>query len=281
VEEKNKEYGRDQEPWKIDQECDCVCPCYPNISVDKLVWDGIGWVDEVSAEIGQTVRFACEVKNDGKCRNVTEIEINDLLVGALNYVEGSSILYRNGEEVELEPIVSDHQLTWNLGEITLSPGETLRIEFEVETTEINESINSVEARARCTYDPSLTVEDQDKVVVNIIDRTPPTTEKEVGKPSSPDGYNVTLVTPIWLNATDESGVAYIYYEIWCDLNGNGSIDSDEMVGNETVVGTNTTIYLRDYLGARWDVLVELRWYAVDKSGNRENTHYQKHYVRPL
>jgi hypothetical protein len=37
VEEKNKKYGRDQEPWKINQEC--VCPCYPNISVDKLAWD--------------------------------------------------------------------------------------------------------------------------------------------------------------------------------------------------------------------------------------------------
>lgn len=268
------------------RECDCKCPCKPSVDVNKSVWDESldGWVDEIDSSLGATVRFRCEIENNGTCRNVSELEMVDTLQPCLKYVENSTIIYLNGEPITpIEPTIEGYQLIWNLMEIgELAPGESIVVEFTAETIELGENINSVEGRALCTYDPTITVKDQDTAVVNVKDAIPPTTTKEVGEPSSHDGYKVTLLTPIWLNATDEGGseVAYIYYEIWCDINGNGSIDPDEKVGNETIMGNNATIYLTDYIG-EWDVLVELRWYAVDASENEEDMHYQNHYVIPL
>jgi len=49
-----------------------------------------------------------------------------------------------------------------------------------------------------------------------------------------------------------------------------------MMGNETTYDDTVEIYFGDY--DIMEGLVELRWYAVDNAENKEEMHYQEHYV---
>lgn len=106
------------------------------------------------------------------------------------------------------------------------------------------------------------------------DTTPPITTKEIGQPNWEDGYVIAPYTPIWLHATDEqSGVAYIYYEIAWDHDEDGIWDETYQ---ETIAADMVEIHTQD-----WGILhgiIELRWYAVDNAENEEQMHYQQHYV---
>ncbi len=285
VDENNKKTGRGQEPWIDSQECECKCPCTPSIDTDKWVWDNIAeeWVGEIDASLGATVRFRCEIENDGECRNVTNLTIVDVLPDCLSY-GNDAILYYDEESMGLRPPCSTVdvdgglELTWHLTEIELfAPGETIAIEYNA-TTEIDgENINSVNGSANCTYDPSVVVYDEDIATVNVDDTLPETT-KELGK-GGEDGYNVTQETPIWLNATDEgSGVGYINYSILWDENGDNET-AESWMCNITVYGNAIKINITDCVNESG--LIELRWYAVDKVGNKEVINIQQHFVNIL
>ena len=107
------------------------------------------------------------------------------------------------------------------------------------------------------------------------DYTPPVTLKTIGEPNEDGGYIIWPFTPITFTSSDsESGVNYIYYEVWWDSNGDGIIDI--MMGSEKVY-EESLMFSVDM----WGVLqgfIELRWYAVDNVGNTENIHYQNHQV---
>ena len=81
VSENNKKASRAQTPWINSKECECKCPCHPNVTVDKWVWnyESKEWVDDIYAPVGGTIKFACEVENTGKCRNVTDVNMTCLL----------------------------------------------------------------------------------------------------------------------------------------------------------------------------------------------------------
>lgn len=120
----------------------------------------------------------------------------------------------------------------------------------------------------------------DDVTVTLIeeeDTTPPVTVKIIGQPQEEGGYIIWPHTPITFTATDsESGVNYIYYEVWWDSNGDEIIDTK--MGSEKVYDDSLIFSVN-----MWGVLIgiiELRWYAVDNAGNIENMHYQQHYVNP-
>ncbi|MGC9309016.1 MAG: Ig-like domain-containing protein, partial [Thermoplasmatota archaeon] len=106
------------------------------------------------------------------------------------------------------------------------------------------------------------------------DTTPPTTTKEIGQPNWEDGYVIAPYTPIWLHATDDqSGVAYIHYEIAWDNNEDGIWDE---TFQEEIPADIVEIHTQD-----WGILhgiIELRWYAVDNADNKEQMHHQQHYV---
>ena len=109
------------------------------------------------------------------------------------------------------------------------------------------------------------------------DETPPVTVKIIGPPNEEGGYIIWPLTPITFTATDsESGVNYIYYEIWWDSNGDEMVDI--LMGSEKVYEDSLIFSVN-----MWGVLhgiIQLRWYAVDNAGNIENMHYQEHYVTP-
>jgi hypothetical protein len=109
------------------------------------------------------------------------------------------------------------------------------------------------------------------------DETPPVTVKTIGQPQEEGGYIIWPHTPITFTATDsESGVNYIYYEVWWDSNGDEIVDT--LMGSEKIYEDSLTFSVN-----MWGVLIgiiELRWYAVDNVGNTENMHYQEHYVTP-
>jgi hypothetical protein len=108
-----------------------------------------------------------------------------------------------------------------------------------------------------------------------IDNAPPITTKVVGEPSidkiDGDNYYVKTTTQFTLTATDcGSGVDYIHYEIWWDSDDNGEVDTSL---------TNTNVYDDEIIFQFTEESIhEIRWYAVDKLGNTEKTHYQEHAV---
>lgn len=177
VSNNNNKSGRSQEPWKDSQECECKCPCSPNITTNKTVMDLEGfWVDEIDASIGQILQFDIEVKNTGKCRNVTTLVIVDTIPVCLNYTEGSAEMYLNGEFYKLrEPCTTEGGegesaiLTWNCDEIEfLAPGETVSIRYSAIPEIEGENTNIVDSNAQCTYDPEVFVESSDSVTVNVV-----------------------------------------------------------------------------------------------------------------
>ncbi|MGC9308731.1 MAG: PQQ-binding-like beta-propeller repeat protein, partial [Thermoplasmatota archaeon] len=116
-----------------------------------------------------------------------------------------------------------------------------------------------------------------------VDHLPPITEKTVG---AEDEYNITDEIRIWLNGTDNStcaaGIRNVHYEIWWDSNGDDVVDSkvsertvgDNEAGDEdSSLGNISVTFTMNHYGIH-----EIRWYATDWVGNREETHYQEHMV---
>lgn len=175
INDNNNKSGRDQEPWKDSQECECKCPCRPNITADKKVDNGTGeWFDEIDAFEGETLYFLCEINNTGECRNVTSLSMVDTLDPCLLYVEESALLYHNDEFISdisplIEEDISGTVLMFNIDEIDLlAPGETIAIEYQAIANETGENTNTMECNAQCTYDPSIFVESTDSVIVNVL-----------------------------------------------------------------------------------------------------------------
>ena len=84
--------------------------------------------------------------------------------------------------------------------------------------------------------------------------------------------------------TCDVGIDYLYVELWWDQNENGTIDADEIVWARTVLDNDENDdnecvgYIEYNFTINDDCLHEIRWYAVDKLGNKELTHVQQHRV---
>ena len=176
VEENNGRSGRSQEPWKESNECECKCPCSPNITVDKEVsLDGVDWDDDAfDVTAGTILQFEIEIENTGKCRNVTNLTIVDTIPSCMTYSVNSSELFidveiggRDPDRIEITGS-GEQILTWNLEEVVLfAPGETVMISYSAIANEPGENENIVECSAQCTYDPSITVSAEDSVSVYV------------------------------------------------------------------------------------------------------------------
>ena len=106
-----------------------------------------------------------------------------------------------------------------------------------------------------------------------VDTTPPVTTKTIGNPKwGQNDYWVTSQTPITLVTVDKqalcaSGPATLYYQDWWDSNCDGTVDTkliDSHVHTDANCNLNKTLYLQK------ECLHEIRWYAEDALGNKEN-----------
>ncbi len=118
-----------------------------------------------------------------------------------------------------------------------------------------------------------------------VDSVPPKTKNITGAPRMHQWIDhgdtkelliyLTSNTPITLQAEDDPrcavGTDYIHYEIWEDQHGDCDIETLVHSKDETSFD-DATFYLKN------DSRYELRYYAVDKLGNKEEMHYQKFFV---
>jgi hypothetical protein len=174
VAQNNKQSGKGQQPWSSNQWCDCECSCKPGIDVEKWVWDEMAedWVDEIEVWPDEMVTFRLDILSSGQCRDIVELEIEDIVPYCLEYV-GKAVLYVGDQAYPREPgDISQGdgglKLKWNLMEIeTLAPGESVAIEYEAIARELGENKNEVAASAHCGYDYSVVVTDQDAAGVLV------------------------------------------------------------------------------------------------------------------
>ena len=115
-----------------------------SLEVVKDVFDGEEWVDEINAELGETVQFKITVTY----HNVTDpehehyavyINVTDTLPDGLEYVVGSA-------QPE-EPDINGSVLVWNFGSTRLYDGESLIITFNATVVDYGTHVNNVYADA--------------------------------------------------------------------------------------------------------------------------------------
>ncbi len=173
----NGKYGKSQAPWSNSQECECKCPCKVSVGAEKTVWDDVSqqYVDETQAQLGEFVYFRLEIENDGKCCNLTGLQIIDFLPSGLEYYpEEVTIWYHGepfpGEPDEIIPGEMEIEVVFNLEEIeALAPGEHMAIVYKATAVELGPNINELSASAHCSVDPSKVVSDEDTATVIVVE----------------------------------------------------------------------------------------------------------------
>ncbi len=273
VNEHNKKQGKSQKPWDDNQWCECKCPCKPGIDVDKWVLDVASeeWVNEIDASPGQLVRFRLDIENDGKCRDIVDLEVVDFLPGCLDYAGGATIYY-NGSEHEARPpdaIVeggAGTQLFWDLEEIeALSPGESIAIEYDAVAEEQGENINLVFGSAHCAYDYSVVVSDEDIATVVVASPTEEVLHVafEASAESILDGFGCHSSLSISFEGLDLTGGAHLVTNVVLIVNGEVWHDS----GSISTVFYQSSVEWQAGCGEAFDIEVM----ATNESGQLANS----------
>ena len=186
-----------QQSWSEGDWCDCVCPCSPDVDVEKWVWyDPLEmWVDEIEVPQGQLVTFRLDIESTGTCRNITDLEMIDFLPDCLDYAD-DAIMFYNGVASGARPpddtsqTTGGVQLSWDLADIgPLAPGESIAIEYTAYAEYPGPNINEVLVSAHCSYTYTNIVTDEDTATVWVREAAP---EDLIG------GYlEVTNVESVW------------------------------------------------------------------------------------
>ncbi len=139
-----------------------VTPCEPSIEVEKEVLDINGdWVDRIEAQLSDTVRFRCEIHNNGTCCDLSNMAVTDVLADNMAYVEGSATV--DGEPREPD-VLAGNEFTWFIRE-TQQPSDTITIEFEAHVTGCGPGENVQKATAVCEeLGETVTAEDTATVI---------------------------------------------------------------------------------------------------------------------
>ena len=115
------------------------------IEVNKTVFNEITsqWVNETTVNVNDTVRFRCEVHNNGTC-NLTNITVTDILPDSLEYSGNATV-----DAAPREPDwIAGNRFEWNFTG-SLTPCETITIEFDARVIECGAGKNIVNATAWC------------------------------------------------------------------------------------------------------------------------------------
>ena len=235
-----------QQSWSEGDWCECVCPCSPDIDVEKWVWHGPSemWVDEIAVPQGQLVTFRLDIESTGTCRDIVDLEIVDFLPDCLDYA-GEAVIFRNGVEHgsrapdDSSQTAGGRQLTWNLADMgPLAPGENIAIEYSAYAEDPGPNINEVLVSAHCSYDYANIVTDQDSAVVLVREGAP---EDLLG------GYlEITNVDSYWSDPSTCDSFFDVYVEV------------EDLTGGTYPV-TYVGLYINGWLYDSWetaDVVVE-------------------------
>ena len=105
---------------------------------DKKIWDTDTetWVEEITADIGDTIRFRITISYWGNY-TLYNIKITDILPDGLIYADNA---------VPLESGISGQTIYWNLS-VHLTKGESSSVEFDATVTEEGMLVNFVSVRA--------------------------------------------------------------------------------------------------------------------------------------
>ena len=148
--------------------------------LEKQVWDPIEeeWADSIEAEMGQEVTFNITITYYNNYPHYAyNIYVNDTLPSCLEYVEGSAQPF--------EPVVSDENLSWDLGDQVLDEyGESYTITFNATVVGYgeNENLAEVEYYEYCTGPEQHY--DSDIATVCVSEPDPLEFDKEVWDPET-------------------------------------------------------------------------------------------------
>jgi uncharacterized repeat protein (TIGR01451 family) len=145
----------------------CGVPCIPGIEVNKAVWDETTgkWEDMIKANVSDTVRFRCEMHNDGTCCPLTNLVVTDILSESLKYADNATVHFPDCTTVPMEPtfIVGDTYV-WEFPDLVLLPCETITIEFDAHVIDYGYDCNVQNATAMCE---EIMVSDEDTACVDV------------------------------------------------------------------------------------------------------------------
>lgn len=123
---------------------------YPFGEVTKIVSDGEGWVENIEAEIGETVRFKINLTyfetEHPNARYAKNIHVMDVLPECLEFDDNVEIYgYINASKVTEE--IVDNVIYWNYTTTKsnewLENGESMYIEFDATVVDCGENVNNV------------------------------------------------------------------------------------------------------------------------------------------
>jgi uncharacterized repeat protein (TIGR01451 family) len=214
IDESNEENNMRMELWSA--------TTYPSIEVNKLVWDSeLGeWVDEVNAEIGDTVRFQCTIHNDGLCYPLTEIVATDILSKSLEYANKATV---NGEPWE-PTMTGPNEFAWDFKDLLLEPSNRIVIEFDARVVACDYDINLQMVDAWCP-ETEAPVHDEDTAAVNCI------SVDLCGDVNCDGTVNMADVMLLWYDIADyPSPGAWVICDPWTsDVNCDGAINMADVM----------------------------------------------------
>jgi len=137
------------------------------IEVNKTVWNGTAWVDDIAANLNDTLRFRLWVHNTGACAcNLTNIVVKDILSCSLNYSDNATVngvLHEPDEKTYY--LCNNTTLVWNFPGSELEPCQNITIKFNATVVRCpGVDTNTVNVTAWCN-DTIVSDEDTAKVAV--------------------------------------------------------------------------------------------------------------------
>jgi len=156
------------------------------IDVEKTVWNGTAWVEKISANISDIVRFNSTIHNNGTCCNLTNITVMDTLSDSLEYVDV--------EPPTPAPVVIHNPdgtttLKWDIPG-PLAPCQTLIFLIDVSVTKHGDDWNKQNATAEAC--DGTTVYDEDYAYVHVSQNPAIAVEPELTVVQPQDQFDVNI-----------------------------------------------------------------------------------------
>jgi len=124
----------------------------PPIEVTKTVWNGTAWVKELNASMGNTVRFRCEMHNNGTS-NLTNITVWDFLSCSLEYADDATRDPTAEVNLTMCNYTLGTMLVWDLTGVVLEPCENIAIEYNARVVKCGVDVNFLSATGEFEKDP--------------------------------------------------------------------------------------------------------------------------------
>jgi hypothetical protein len=139
--------------------------CGNPIEVNKTVWNGTAWVEEIpDAQMDEIYRFRCEIHS--KCCDLTNIAVVDTLSDSLEYAQNATV---DGTPKAPDWILGN-QFGWNFAG-PLTPCNTRIIEFDARVAAYGYDCNIQNATAICE-EIGVEVSDWDEACINALPPNP-------------------------------------------------------------------------------------------------------------